>query len=150
MCAQAVAVELEQAMTQLGDWAYRNIQAAVALGEPNPDYLMWQLRRTIDPGSLPRRRIVIRFHFTDLKQEVANYWMVAKPGADIDLCMTDPGFDVDIFVDAEIKALTAAWMGYSSLQGEIAKDRIFVSGDPLLTRAIDQWLGKCPYAETAA
>lgn len=145
-----LAIELEEAMTRLGDWAYRNVQAAVALGEPNPDYLMWQMRRTIDQEFLPRRRIVIRFHFTDLKEETASYWMVAKPGTDIDLCMTDPGFDVDVFVETKVKALTSAWMGYSSLQREIDADRIFLSGDPLLTREIGQWLGSCPYAGIAS
>ncbi|MCW3783840.1 winged helix-turn-helix transcriptional regulator [Defluviimonas salinarum] len=142
-----LATELEDAMTCLGDWAYRNIRASVVLGEPNPDYLMWQLRRTIDPVQLPRRRIVIRFHFTDLTEEVASYWMVAKPGVDVDLCMSDPGFEVDLFIEAEVKALTSAWMGYSALETEIANDRIYVSGDPILIRSVDRWLGLCPYAE---
>ena len=145
-----LAIELEGAILRLGDWAYRNIQASVAIGDPNPDYLMWQMRRTIDPGLFPRRRFVIRFHFSDLPDEEASYWMVAKPGADVDLCMSDPGFDVDVFVEAEVKALTSAWMGYSSLQSEIDRDRIFVSGDPTLTRAIDLWLGQCQYAEASA
>lgn len=145
-----LAIELEEAMTSLGDWAYRNIKAAVALGDPNPDYLMWQMRRTINPGLLPRRRVVVRFRFIDINQAAANYWMIAKPGADVDLCMTDPGYDVDIFVEAEIRALTSAWMGYTSLHDEIEADRIYLSGDTILTRAIDKWLGTCPYSETTS
>ena len=144
-----MAVELEPVMTLLGGWAYRNMQAAVALDNPNPDYLMWQMRRTIDTSILPERRVVIRFHFDGLSEDQSSYWLIAKPGMPLDLCMSDPGFEVDLFVEAHLKALTSAWMGYSSLQSEISQDRIFLSGDPLLMRAIDQWLGKCPHAVAA-
>jgi hypothetical protein len=67
----------------------------------------------------------------------------------VDLCLIDPCFDVDLFIEAELKALGSAWMGYSSLQTEISGDRIFLSGDPLLTKTIDRWLVKCDSAEAA-
>ena len=34
------------------------------------------------------------------------YWLVAKPGMEVDLCMSDPGFDVDLYVDTQIPVLT--------------------------------------------
>jgi DNA-binding HxlR family transcriptional regulator len=144
-----MAIELEPALTLFGEWAYRNMQASVALDDPNPDYLMWQMRRTINTALLPQRRVVIRFHFTNIRESEANYWLIAKPGMDVDICMSDPGFDVDLFVEAEFKALTAAWMGYSLLHTEISHDRIFLSGDPLILHAMDQWMGKCPHAMAA-
>ena len=144
-----MAIELEPALTLLGDWAYRNMKASVALDDPNPDYLMWQMRRTIQSECLPQRRVVIRFRFANLKEDRASYWLITRPGMAVDLCMSDPGFEVDLFVEADLKALTSAWMGYSSLQTEISQDRIFLSGDQLLIRAVDTWLGKCPYAVAA-
>ena len=144
-----MAIELESAMSILGSWAYRNLQAPVALDNPNPDYLMWQMRRTVDRSLLPQRRVVIRFHFANLGDQPAHYWFICKPGMALDLCMSDPGFDVDLYVEAEFKALTSAWMGYSSLQAEISQDRIYLSGDPLLIRAMESWLGKCPHAVAA-
>ena len=59
---------------------------------------------------LPRRRVVIRFHFPDVPEEQGTYWLIVKPGADVDLCQADPGFDVDVYVDANLKALISAWM----------------------------------------
>ena len=73
-----------------------------------------------------------------------------RPGMAPDLCLIDPGFDVDLYVEAELKALGSAWMGYTSLQSEISKDRIFLSGDPLLERTLDRWLLKAGAAEAAA
>ena len=91
------AIELESALTLLGDWAYRHVEANIALHDVNPDYLMWQMRRTIDASALPQRRVVVRFHFADLKEDESTYWMIARPGAAVDLCMSDPHFEVDLF-----------------------------------------------------
>jgi DNA-binding HxlR family transcriptional regulator len=143
------AIELDPVLELLGDWAYRNIEPEVALNNLKPDYLMWNLRRQVDPSVLPERRVVVRFHFPDCKKNEATYWLVARPGMAVDLCLIDPCFDVDLFIEAELKALGSAWMGYSSLQTEISGDRIFLSGDPLLTKTIDRWLVKCDSAEAA-
>ena len=145
----SLAIELEPVLDLLGDWAYRNIEPEVALNNLKPDYLMWNLRRQVDPSALPERRVVVRFHFPDCKKNEATYWLLVRPGMAVDLCLIDPGFDVDLFVEAELKALGSAWMGYSSLQAEISGDRIFLSGDPLLTKTIDRWLVKCDNVEAA-
>jgi hypothetical protein len=60
------AREPQPALRLLGEWAYRHVEAEVALDDLNPDYLMWNVRRKIDASELPQRRIVVRFHFTDL------------------------------------------------------------------------------------
>ncbi len=138
----SMAIELEPALMSLGEWAYRNIKADVVLDDLNPDYLMWNLRRKIDPSALPARRVVVRFHFTDLKEDQATYWLIARPGMAVDLCMADPGFDVDLFVEAVSKSMASAWMGYSSLQAEMSHDRIILTGDPRLIKTIDKWLLK--------
>ena len=141
-----MGVELEPALRLLGKWAYRHIEAAVALDELKPDYLMWNLRRKIDPSALPERRVVVRFHFTDQRESEASYWLMARPGMAVDLCVMDPGFDVDLFVEADSKALASVWMGYSSWRTEISHDRIFLSGDACLARTIENWLVKCSFA----
>jgi len=145
----AKAIELDPVLDLLGDWAYRNIEPEIALNKLKPDYLMWSLRRLVDPSALPDRRVVVRFHFPECKKNEATYWLLARPGMAVELCLIDPGFDVDLFVEAELRALGSAWMGYSSLQTEISQDRIFLSGDALLTRTIDRWLVKCESVEAA-
>lgn len=142
-----LAIELEPAITLLGEWAYRNVEAKVALDDLNLDYLMWNLRRTIDQSALPPRRVVVRFRFTDVRESQSTYWLIAKPGTAVDLCMTDPGFDVGLFVEAESRALAAVWMGYSSFPAVIAEDKVFLTGEPRLIRTIDRWIVKCEYAE---
>ncbi len=137
-----MAVELESALMALGEWAYRNIEADVALSDLDPGYLMWNLCRKIVPSALPERRVVVRFHFTDVRESEGTYWLIARPGMAVDLCMADPGFDVDLFVEADSKAMASAWMGYSSYQSEMSHDRILLTGDPRLIKTIDKWLLK--------
>lgn len=144
----AMAIELAPALRLLGEWAYRNIKADLALDEVNPDYLMWNVRRKIDASALPERRTVVRFHFSDLKEDEATYWLYAKPGEAVELCVTDPGFDIDLFIETDSKTLAAIWMGYASWQSEMSQDRVFMSGDARLIRTVEDWMVRSSFGET--
>ncbi len=143
------AIELEPALDLLAQWAYRHVEPDVALDDLNPDYLMWNIRGKVDASVFPERRTVIRFHFTDIEGEKATNWLIAKPGMAVELCMTDPHFDVDLYVEANSRALASVYMGYSSLQTEMSSDRIFLTGDPRLIKTIDRWFVKCSYGVAA-
>ena len=110
---------------------------------------MWNLRRKIDLDALPERRTVIRFHFPDAKKGEETYWLIVKPGVPVDLCMNDPGFDVDLFIEAKLKAMTSYWLGFSSLRAETAQDRIVFHGNPQLIRTFGKWLLRSSFAEAA-
>jgi len=143
-----LAEELEETLELLGDWAYRNIESEVALQNLNVDYLMWNLRQHIQVAALPERRVVIRFHFTDLAEDKATYWLNTRPGFPVDLCMSDPGFEVDLYIETKSEALAKVWMGYSSMRSEVAKDHIRLIGDSLLLRTIEKWFMKISFAES--
>lgn len=140
------AVELDPVLRMLSDWAYRHVEADVALNDLKPDYLMWNVRRKLDASALPARRTVVRFHFEDCKGGEYTYWLIARPGTDVELCITDPHFEVDLFIEGTSKALASVWMGYSALKTEIAEDRISLIGDALLIKTIDRWLIKSRHA----
>ena len=54
--------------------------------------------------------------------------------------MDDPGFDISLYVEAELKAFTAYWMNWTTLSQELANERIILTGDQYLVRTIDRWL----------
>jgi len=131
----------------LGEWAHRNVDAEVTLENLDARLLMWNIRRKIDPDALPRsRRTVIEFTYPELPKEERSYWLIAKSGMPIDLCSVDPGYDVDLFVSADLKAMTSSWMGLSSLKTEIAQGSISLIGDPVLAASVDSWLTRSSYA----
>ena len=144
-----LADELEPLIRGLGEWAHRNIDSEVSLQDLDARLLMWNIRSKIDLLQLPRKKCVIQFILDDPPNETANYWLVAKQGEEIDLCYTDPKFDVDLYVVADLRALTSAWMGHSSFESEIEAGRISLTGHDLMARTLTKWLMRSSFADVA-
>lgn len=145
----ALADELEPLIRGLGEWAHRNIDCEVSLQNLDARLLMWKIRGKIDRLQLPKPKCVIQFVLNDAPNETANYWLVAKPGEETDLCYTDPKFDVDLFVVCELRALTSAWMGHTTFEKEIDAGRITLTGHDLMERTLTKWLMRSSFAEVS-
>lgn len=143
-----MAIKLEPALNALAEWAQCNIEAEVFLDNLDVSTLMWAVRRKVDILELPKRRTVMRFHFNDKPQpDHPSYWLVTEPGALLpDLCVYDPGVDVDLFIETSALSLGAILIGRSTVQGETEAGRLFLSGDAGLTHAVDRWLRRSFYA----
>lgn len=144
-----LADELEPLIRGLGEWAHRNIDCEVSLQDLDARLLMWKIRGKIDLLELPKRKSVIQFILNDPPKETANYWLVAKPGEETDLCYTDPRFEVDLFVVCELRALTSAWMGHSNFESEIEAGKISLTGHELMARTLTKWLLRSSFADVA-
>ncbi|MGV6846824.1 MAG: winged helix-turn-helix transcriptional regulator [Marinibacterium sp.] len=138
--------EVEPLIYALGEWAHRNIDCQVSLQDLDARLLMWKIRGKIDRLNLPRGKVVIQFLLNEPDQDTANYWIVARPGEETDLCYTDPKHDVDLYVVCDLKALTSAWIGHSSFAAEIEAGRITLTGQAGLARSLTKWLVRSSYA----
>ena len=134
-----MAIALEPALEALSRWAQRNIEAEIAVRGPNISALMWSARRYVRVDELPQRRVVVQFRFADAQREPDRYWLVAKPGADVDLCTSDPRTDVDLYVETTAAAMAAIMLGRSTTGRETLKGQLFLSGDPRMVRSIERW-----------
>ncbi|MHA7970194.1 winged helix-turn-helix transcriptional regulator [Rhizobium sp. CAU 1783] len=142
-----MADELQPIVHALGQWAHRYIDADVTLENLDARLLMWNMRRKVDIARLPSgRRSVIKFSFPELPRDEQDYWLMSRPGLPVDLCLIDPGHDVDLFVIADLKAMTSAWMGHSSLGAEVSKGRISLVGDQRLAASIGDWMVRSDFA----
>lgn len=130
----------------MGHWAMRWIDQSCTLANLDAQLLMWNMRRNIDPEPMPRRRCVIQFIYPELPRDRRRYWLVVSPTQGVDLCLIDPGFDVDLHVTADLKAMTSAWMGMSRLADEIAAETIIFTGDRQLARTVTEWMKRSRYA----
>lgn len=142
-----IADELAPLIQGLGAWAHRNIECEVSLQDLDARLLMWRIRGNIEQLQLPKRKSTIQFILKNPPDQTANYWLVAKPGKETDLCFVDPKFDVDLFVVCELRALTAAWLGHSTFEDEIRNDRISLIGNDLMSRTVTAWLRRSSFAE---
>lgn len=142
------AIKLEPALNLLAEWAQCNIEADIALRGTDISTLMWGVRRKIDVSQLPRRRAVIRFHFNDNPPpDYPSYWLVAEPGSTAPvLCTSDPGMEIDLFVETNSVSLGAILTGRTSFEREVERGALFLSGDAGLARTIARWLRVSEYA----
>ncbi len=141
-----IAKELEPIVHALGQWAHRNIDADVTLENLDARLLMWNIRRKVDVSVFPTGKTTIQFIYPELPKEEQNYWLICKSGVETDLCLIDPGFDVDLFISADLKAMTSAWIGLSDLQKEISDDKISIIGDQSLAEKINKWMVRSSFA----
>ena len=93
--------ELEPIVNALGRWAHRNIDAAPSLEHPNHKLLTWDMMREVSRDDMPMAKLsTILFHFPKLPDFEARTWLVCPPGAAVELCGVDPGYDLDAIVTA--------------------------------------------------
>lgn len=141
---------LRPIVTAMGEWSVRWVDRECTLANLDAQLLMWNMRRRIDPRPLPPRRTVIQFIYPELPSDQRSYWLIVSPGTGTDLCSIDPGYDVDLYVHADLKAMTSAWMGMSRMADEIDTGRITLTGDRDIIRTLSEWLKRSSFAPDEA
>jgi DNA-binding HxlR family transcriptional regulator len=133
--------EVRAVIEALGTWGQR-WTARVRRDTLDPSFLMWNVRRRIALDRLPSRRVVVCFDFLAVPRAYRGhrtFWLMLEPGQ-AELCVDDPGYEVDLHVDAEVAALAEVWLGDMSLQGAVRLGRVRISGARELARAFPAWL----------
>ncbi len=139
--------DLRALVMGLGTWGQRWVDSKLSLKNLDPTLLMWDMRRWLNPKPLPKSRCTIAFNYTDVADTRRNYWLVVEPGGDVDVCYSDPGYDVNLFVTSTLRAMTAVWMGVTTVKQEIEKRELELEGDRTVATTMQQWLGLSPFAK---
>jgi hypothetical protein len=127
----------------MGVWGQRWARSAYGPDELDPGLLMWDVRRMVQTGGLGEGRVVVEFTFRKAPTGKSRFWLVVD-AATVDLCLIDPGHEVDLWVRADLKALTQVWMGDRTMRKELADGTIELSGRRDLVRAFPDWFGRHP------
>lgn len=129
----------------LGIWSRDHLKREVGAEEADPALLMWDMRRSIRLERLPKQPLVTFFRYRDAEEGKRAWWLVARDdGADV--CFSDPGFSVDLNVDAEARAMAEVWLGKLELGAAMRSRRVRVSGPEHLVRSMPDWLGLSSFA----
>ncbi|MYZ47310.1 winged helix-turn-helix transcriptional regulator [Propylenella binzhouense] len=139
-------LDLRPVIETIGFWGQRWVETEASLKNLDPDLLMWDMRRNLEPAPLPRRRSVIEFIYSDQPANRRTYWLVVQPEAEIDVCSVDPGFDVDLYVATDLRTMTMIWMGLTPLREALAARKLSLTGDRALAGSVEAWLGLSPFA----
>jgi hypothetical protein len=135
----------------IGLWATKYMRNKYQPQNLDPSLLMWDMRRTIRGDQMPPGRVVIRFDIPDAPIQKRHYWMVKNEGeTEIDLCLFDPGFPVDLVITGKIGTLIRVWMGDIEAETAVRTNQITLEGDPAVRKTFYDWIGLSPFVHMAA
>jgi DNA-binding HxlR family transcriptional regulator len=139
--------DLRPVVEAFGLWGQRWVPSELSLQRLDVSLLMWDMRRNLVPAPLPDRRVVLQFHYSDVPRGLARWWLLIGMHGDVDLCLIDPGYDVDLYAASDVRTMTAIWMGVDTVAAARADERLLLNGDRQLIADMQSWLGLSPFAK---
>ncbi len=140
--------ELKPIIVALGVWGQRWVESAIASGDWDAGVLMWDMRRRIDTTQFGAERAVVQFDYSDAPPELRRWWVVIE-GGQVDLCQSDPGYEVDLYIATSVPVLAKVWIGQKNLARAQDDGEIEVFGNATLRRSLGRWLRFSVIAEVA-
>ena len=139
--------ELRPIIEAVGVWGHRWVTTEATLKNLDANLLMWDIRRNINTDPMPHRRNVIQFIFKDRPPAERNYWLIVEPRNEVDLCVVDPGFDVDLYVSTDLRTMTEIWLGYAAAGLASDDGRLVLTGNRDLAADLRAWLKLSMFAK---
>lgn len=134
--------ELRPLVFAFGEWGAKWAFTDPTLEELDPDLLLWWVQGRIDRSRMPDRIVVVQFVFTDHPNR---YWLVIEPD-DVSVCLTDPGFEVDVTITSDLSTMFQVWLGRTPLADAMRDERVQVTGARVLVRSFARWFQLSPIA----
>lgn len=103
------------------------------------------MARLIDPASLPRPHLVVRFDIVRKGARV-RLWLVLGSGGN-EVCVAHPGFAEDGVVAVDTSSLVRWYSGEITLAAAEAAGDAKVTAPPWLERELARWGRLSPFAE---
>ena len=120
-------------MKALGTWGERWMELAPEHLDPGVvlhSWVSWYLAHE----QLPDRRVVVHFRFPGLPKKGAELWIIFD-GEHSEVCRKDPGFEVDLYVQAKPAALAEWHLGRTEWADALRAERIRLLGPAALARS---------------
>ena len=136
----------------LGVWGQRWVRNRLGDDELDVCLFMWDVRCGVERGHFPTGRSVVQFKFTDRprlrkgKWWADKWWLIVADDG-VDLCIQDPGLDVDLYVTSDLSTMTKVLMGDIPAAEAIERDLIEVHGFRPLAKTFGRWLPRSSFAD---
>ena len=131
-------------IVSLGEWGLCWARHMLIDDDFDVDFLMFYLERSIDPAQLAGDQTVIRFKFTDLTDQ-RDWWLLVDRDK-VDLCITPPGRDVNVYLTTTVRTMHDVWMGDRTYRDAVKAGDLIIEGEPALTRNVSRWLRPSVFA----
>jgi DNA-binding HxlR family transcriptional regulator len=135
----AAGQALQPVILAMGTWGIRWLQHELTPEQLDPALLMWDMQRRVNVEALPARRAVVHFRYHDAPRGMKRWWLVLdRP--EVDLCLKDPGFPVDLNVGCDLRTMVQIWLGKRPMSGALRSGELVLEGPPELRRELRRWL----------
>jgi hypothetical protein len=94
---------------------------------------MWDVHRRLALDRFPEGRTVLLFSFADAPKGKRSWWLVVT-GGEVDVCLTDPGYPVDLRITARVQSMIDVW------SGDVRAADAIREGARRLRQAFPSWL----------
>jgi DNA-binding HxlR family transcriptional regulator len=136
-----------QALTPIV-WAMGHWAAEWVFGEPEDEdcdglSIIWRLHQHAIPPNLPPKRTVLHLVLTGAG--AAEGWLILDPAA-VTVCKDDPGYDVDLAVEADTVQLQRWLIGLAPFRELVASGHARLLGPSRLARAFPTWFDTSQFA----
>lgn len=136
--------DLKELLYALGTWGERWLELGPEDADPYVVLWAW-CEWYVERDLLPGHRVVVRFEFPD--QPIRNRWFwVVFDGERSEVCRKDPGFEVDLAVEAESMVLAEWHLGRVQWDDALRSGRIRVTGPSHLARMLPAWNRRSAFA----
>ncbi len=135
--------ELRPVVFGLGAWGARWQFGEPRDDELDPELLMWWMHTRLDFSVFPDRRVVLEFAFPQHRRRI---WIV-NDSSGPSVCTVDPGFEIDVVVQADLAVLYEVWLGRTELRSALRAGTVEMSGPSALVRRMPALLMLSPAAE---
>lgn len=136
--------QLQPILLALGSWGMEWSKAFMSDADYDVELLMLYLQRSVVTENLPGGKTVVLFQFTDFPEQPK--WWITAEGESVDVCTTDPGLDVDVYITTKVRAMADAWLGHTTYKAAKSSGAMEIIGPGALTRNISYWLSDCIFA----
>jgi DNA-binding HxlR family transcriptional regulator len=133
--------DLDPLVFGLAEWGARHAFGDPRPEELDPETLMWWFHGRIDTAEVPRRAVVQ----IDIIDSRRVFWLVIEPD-DASVCYTDPGFEVDAVMRADLAALYHVWEAEIDLLEAVRAGTVELSGTRWVVAGLPRWLLLSPVA----
>lgn len=131
----------------LGEWGHQYVRSNFEAQDLDPSLLMWDIRRIVRSEHLPAGRVVICFEFPDQSGGQRKWWLLKEQdGGELDLCLQDPGYEVDMTIRADLRTMTRVWLGDLEIDSALRSGDMRLDGPPALRLSFRDWIGLSPFA----
>lgn len=129
----------------LGVWGRRWTRRTLDPGEIDHGLLLWDMERCVAADAFGRGTATVRVEFVDLPASYRLWWFVNRGGC-AELCLKDPGFEVDVYLAATVADLIHVWRGDVTLARALDEGRLEALGEADALSRLPEWLAGGPFA----